>query len=163
MKTITIRNDNFEQSKNMVCINGNYFTFSSKRKLNQFIARINYTTTLWLVELNEIYIQLFVEYRRAWFVMRSKKGHDMRAETVCHTHFDAVANRFMNITRTNAGAYMVFVDLKKICHYLNVVAKELEAMHRLKNNTMPRHAVAIIGKRLIQLIEEINSYKPIQD
>jgi hypothetical protein len=58
---------------------------------------------------------------------------------------------------------MVFVDLKKICHYLNVVAKELEAMHRLKNNTMPRHAVAIIGKRLIQLIEEINSYKPIQD
>jgi hypothetical protein len=161
MKTIQIRKDTIEQTKNMICVNGNHYKFTSKRALNKFIASINKDCTSWIIELNEIYIQVFTEYRRAWFIMRSYKGSNLRTESICLTHLQAVEDRFTHITNMRGGAFILFVDIKKICLFLSTCCNEIERLHFLKNNTMQRHQIKIINKRLCAITYEINNYKPV--
>lgn len=162
MRTIKIRKDTIEQMKNIICINGDNYNFTSKRKLNHFLARVNNDTSYWLVELNELYISVFSEYRRAWFLMRSQNGKtNLRAESICLTHLQAVEDRFNHITSVASGTMIVFVNLKKICLFLSIAAAELETIHKNKNNTMQRHALRIINKRLTAITYEIANYKPL--
>lgn len=159
MKTIHIKKGTDEQIKKTLCIAGDVVTFASKRELNRAIAQINRDSTLFLIELNEMYIQLFSEYRRAWFQMKSYRGMNYRTENAIRTQLDFVANRFDHLTSYEHSAFILFVDLKKICLFLQTAADELAAFYRTKNNTMPAHGIDIIKKRLVVLTAEIVAYR----
>lgn len=161
MRHIQLKKDYSEQTKNVLLINGEFITFKSKRELNRFAAILNRKINDWLIELNELYISVFAEYRRAWFLMWTHRGYNMKADTVCHTHLNAVEDRFNHLTSRAQGGFVVFIDLKKICMFLTVCCNELEIVHQQKNNTMAKHSIIIANKRIAYLLNEINNYKPI--
>lgn len=143
----------------MIFFNGSTIRFNTKKETAAAAVKINRFAQSVAIELNEIYIQLFAEYRRAWFGLRGYKMNFYRLEVSAANNFAAVADRFNHLTFSARAEFLIFTDLKKISMFLAAVAEDLIGWHSLKKNTISRLSVAVILERLGAITEKINGFK----
>src|SRR6266567_9496658 len=105
---------------NRICVE-----YKSKRDMAAFLADTNRYLTQTMIELNEIYIQVFMEYRRTWFILQnSKSGKKVNLfdqERRIKSSLQAVDDMFERTGNTYTGtsdAVYSFVNLAKICGFM---------------------------------------------
>jgi hypothetical protein len=164
MKTIKFKISEEAQSNFIVLLgNGHRFTVKSKREYNRILAAMNRKCTGWMIESNEIFIDLLINYRRAWLLMRNNKsGYNYKAETICNTHLEAIDNRLNHLAnRSGSDLYMYFIDMKKILLFGRVICTELIGFYEQKNNAVMVYGIKSIEKRIMIIQNEILNYKPV--
>lgn len=163
MKTIKFKVSDQAQSNFIVLLgNGHRFTVKSKREYNYILAAMNRKCTAWMIEANDIFIDLLVHYRRAWLLMRNNKtGYNYKAETIIYTHLEAIDNRLNHLAnRSGCDMYMYFIDMKKVLLFGRVICTELIAFYKQKNNAVMVYGVMAVEKRIMIVQNEILNYKP---
>lgn len=127
-------------------------SFPSEKKVKKFLADTNRFLNLQLHELNQIYIQLFAEYRRLWFKLDENDFEDRLRD---------VSKLFKKVTRYNHGEnsnYFVFFDFIKLTRELTETAEKLQEFQFDDNNYSEVNLLATLLFRLDNIDQVLKNY-----
>jgi len=142
---------------------GNGFScyFTSKRHADQFAVATKTFLTDCLIELNELYIDVWTDYRRNWFYFsgRTTESHKAmrKVESEILRSMQAVENCFGKIenTRDNFAPWRLIsnalASILEIVHHLHLVRKK-------RNEYVERKNLEILKKRAHSLIYLMSDY-----
>lgn len=141
-----------------------FVRFASKRHLREFLAETNRYLTAAMVELSEIYCQLFTHSRQTWFILMNFKSGtrvnnidiDRELQKLTFEIMDQF-NRVGNTFHGSSGAW-AFIHLNKICTMLDSMLTLLIQVNKKRNNTLIYHSLQVQQKRLKVLATELLYY-----
>lgn len=163
MKSVQLTRINTRDRKHEVFLgNGSRTVFGNKKEAKKFLADASRFMTKKLVDLNEIYSRVFVEYRQLWFLLSNHKGtktNYLQEERAIKDGLDTV-NHFFDKVANNRGFsdYTVFIDARKICLFLSETIKALVYLNKRRNNTVTYYSLENLLTRCTELATEINNY-----
>lgn len=139
--------------------------FASKRNVREFLADTNRFLTRSMVELNELYINVFIEYRRIWFTMMNfKSGTNVnliQQENGMQRKIVDIADQFSRAGNTyhgSASGGWSFVHLQNICFMMKDINQEMIDLNKKRNNTIQYHTLEILNERISILENRICNY-----
>jgi len=130
--------------------------FSDIKEARTFLVKTNDFLTFKLFEFNEIYIEVFSHYRRAWFYL------DNTQESATRAAISAIENNYkliMDRSHWQNGPILVQNWIRQIANELNTALIIIEEMHRKRGNWAEmRVVVSSIRTRIGYLIAEVQKY-----
>jgi len=132
--------------------NGEVELFTSEKSVKSFLAETNRKLTEITFELNEIYIDVFREYRQCYFHVESKKIPVLVA---------GIEKAFyMALTRSNYdnGNYFIFTHLKYIADSLLLICRIIIKLNQEKKYFPTVQIMRILIKRINYILPEIQNY-----
>jgi len=130
-------------------------SFSSEKKVKKFLAETNRFLNAQMQELNQVYIQLFAEYRQLWFVI------DLDFEKNIEESLREISKLFNKLYRFNHGAnsnffvYLHFIQLTTELH--NVVVK-LTDYQKAYDNFIEANRLSTLTLRLNNISSALTYY-----
>jgi len=133
--------------------------FASKRHTREFLAETNRFLTRSMVELNELYITVFTEYRHIWFTLMNVKNgvpvnlasDEREMQKIINDVADQL-NRAGNTYHGTASGAWAFVHLQNACFMLKELNGLIIALNKKRNNTVQYHVLEVLQER-ISIIE----------
>jgi len=128
-------------------------SFSSEKKAKKFIADTNRFLNLQLQELNQVYIQLFAEYRRLWFIIDFEENIE--------DSFHDINKYFKKLTKhghsENSNIY-VFLDFIRISNEIKTVTEKLITFLKDTNNYSGANILSSLPLRVDNILDAVNNY-----
>lgn len=140
--------------------NGAKCYFTNLKDAKQFIAETNRFLTSILHELNRLYGELFVEYRKVWFYM-SDNYETKRVEKDLKLLFIELDNYFARIGDKNTtlnGNYFVFNNLNGIIDVLEKLIKFISEVYRTRRHFSEIKTVQSFIRQLESLRRDLKEY-----
>lgn len=144
--------------------NATWHKVPSKRAAKKFLAETNRFLTAQMVELNEIYMFAFTQYRLAYFIFRNEKnGHKTNyshIERQVKYHLQTVEELFdrtFTVVGENKNAWS-FINTFKICFALSEAIKALAEINRSRNNTVVYYMINNYLDRIRSLEEKAQAF-----
>lgn len=140
--------------------NGTKHSFSNKKHLTKFLADTNEFLKARLFELNKIYAEIFVEYRKMWFYFDSEN-----LKTVSDRFDDEliyVNKSFrMIIERSswNEGNHFTFKHFYYAIEKFTEIVNVMIEVQRSKSNYVEKRNLEVIASRLRWIEESIKNYE----
>jgi len=145
---------------NSVCVR-----FASKRHIREFLAETNRFLTRSMVELNELYITIFSEYRRIWFtLMNFKNGINVNYsadERELSKIINDIADQFNRAGNTyhgTASGAWSFIHLQNVCFMMKAASGIMIELNKKRNNTIQYHTLEVLVERITVLETRIINY-----
>lgn len=166
MKSINITNlakDEHRKHYYVFIGSGRKFKFKSKRDGRRFLAETNRFLTSCVVAINDIYINVFREYRYCWFMCLNINGgtrnNFLMEEQTIRNNLHAVEEIFIRSLNTeNRDAFMIFINLNKLCMYLSESAALMIMLNKRRNNTIAYHNLNAYKQRAIDIQLQLKEY-----
>jgi hypothetical protein len=142
---------------------GNGFScqFTSKRDADKFAVSTKSFLTDCLIELNELYIDVWTDYRRNWFYFtgRTTESHKAmhKVESEIINSLQAVENCFGKIERTTDNFTPWRLISKAISSVLDII-DHLFLVRKKRNEYVERKNLEILRKRAHSLIYSMSDY-----
>lgn len=159
MKTIYLKRIATQQTNYTILLgNGSRVNYTSKRAYLYAIAALQREMTRLFVELNEIYILLYTEYRRAWLVTHNHiTGLNYKTEYSVKNNLEAAVSKLDHIYfKKEHDSFILGIEIKKITMFLRIACQALEDFYNKKNAVINYYSVLTLNKRLLFILESIN-------
>lgn len=139
--------------------------FASKRNIREFLADTNRFLNRVIIELNELYITLFAEYRRIWLTLMNFKSGNItnlaQEEREMQKNINDIADQFSRVGNsahgTSSGAWS-FIHLQNVCFMMNAVITQIVKISKARNNTAQYHSLEILIERITILANRLGNY-----
>jgi len=161
MKLIKIKHYSISNKTYKVPIgNGITRAFDSKKKALKFLADTNRFLNTKLHELNFIYSDVYLQYRRNWFYFDHHKspGASLFAlERTVRTYLSQTEETFDLICSRSGyenGNYFVFAHFKTIFNGLKAAIRSLQKLQKSKSSAVDIHKLQVLYDRIIHLENE---------
>lgn len=160
MRTIQVRKRAQEQiSKGVLLGNGVRKQFASKREAGYFLAETNRFLTESLVIINQVYTDLYVQYRQMWLAGTEWRESDIIFKTkTCLSGACEVIDKYASFLKSAGDPYFSFIDLKKACFFCSEAAAVMEAYNEKRNFTPQKYQCRILKKRCMIIQKTLNEY-----
>jgi len=134
--------------------NGITVYFTNINNAKQFLAKTNRFLNDRMFELNQLLIDVFREYRLAWFHLKKE------SELISHSLItsESIFNRLVKLNYSANYNMYTFIDLKKIVNLLLQSIDEMRIMYRRKKYYVQLAYLGVIEKRLKQLDKAVAEY-----
>lgn len=139
--------------------------FASKRNVREFLAETNRFLNRTMVELNELYIVIFTEYRRIWFtLMNFKNGVNVnlsQQERDMQKIIGDIADQFNRAGNTyhgTASGGWSFVHLQNATFMMKEITKQMIDLNKRRNNTIQYHTLEVLEERISLLESRLVNY-----
>jgi hypothetical protein len=163
MKTILL--NHFTQKPNGYEIflgNGLRRVFVSKKDAARFLAETNRFLLQRVVELNEIYIRAYSEYRRAWFVIQHFKEpgrkHYIVVQEKIKWNLEAAADQFDRVFSHRSDNAFSFISALKICMFIKEASDQIAGINKARNITYNTHVCERLALDVVRVSEEIRMH-----
>lgn len=168
MKTVKIQNFN-EKDPNSIFTRDKYFrvslgnglsiSFTNKKHLTKFLSETNEFIRRMLFELNKIYTEIFIEYRKMWFYFDGEKFGNISLRydddlIFVNKHFSMIVDR----SGWQNGNHFVFGHFKNIIDIFEVIINDLIEVNKQKSNYVEKRNLEIILSRLAWITENLKNY-----
>lgn len=152
------------REKYCVSFGGHRFEFNNHKRAVAFVASLNRYCTRLLVELNDIYKRLFVQYRDDqfyWFQQQKEKS-DFETNRKCSAAlklFDEVFENTFWQSNYESGAYYTCANLCKLIITLKDAAFILKASNHYRKQTATVYRLQNIIIQLNQIEFDVKNYE----
>jgi hypothetical protein len=154
-----------KESYDLFLGNGTYYTFKSERACKAFVAQTNKFLTQILTELNGLYTDVYVIYRRNWLYLDTDHRNGTRSNDKSNRKIkqelegvDFVLNQ-TTFSSTHRHAHMtVFINYKKVCRFLTDAICELKYHAESRGDTVELYTYRSLLKRIIAIENDIDNY-----
>jgi len=130
-------------------------SFEDYKKAKIFLVGVNDFLTFKLFELNEIYIELFTHYRRAWFYIDNTQDKNIMKDT--RTIDDCFKLCFERSSWTN-GSHYVFNWIRSICDSFQSIIRIIENMQLKRGNYGEIRIMGAVSNRVQYILNEVFNY-----
>lgn len=130
-------------------------SFDDHKKAKIFLVGVSDFLTFKLFELNEIYIELFTHYRRAWFYIDNTQDKNILTETRTIDHSFKLCFERSNWQN---GSHYVFNWIRSICESFQSIIRIIESMQIKRGNYAENRIMKALSKRIEYILNEIFSY-----
>lgn len=131
--------------------NGLTFRFSSIRDLRAFLAETSRFLNIKVYELNEIFIEVLSNYRRAWFYLNPQEDQKIK------NSIQGIERAFNSIISRHKD-YYVFLDFSNICRLLIEILIILISIKKKRNNHLDTHLLHTVISRITFIEGKIKGY-----
>jgi len=133
--------------------------FADRKKADRFLSETNRFLNEKIFEVNMLYVDVFSEYRRVWFVIMGKRDELCAESMVAQLHqvertFNLMINR-AGFTNGNHFVFKYFIDILNI---LTSICESIAGIYRSKKNYPDAHHIAVIEKRIDGVRKQIEGY-----
>lgn len=123
-------------------------SFSNEKKAKQLLTNVNKALNFALVDLNIIYIELFNEWRRAWFSLPDQIENSF---TIISKNFRlSVSNNYEN------GNFYPFLHINSICMEALGVCGKLKEYYINNKEYISANIIKSLEKRINFIISQID-------
>ena len=130
-------------------------SFEDIKKAKVFLVGVSDFLTFKLFELNEIYIELFSHYRRAWFYIDNTQDKNIMTET---RTIDYSFKLCFERSDWESGSFYVFNWIRCICDSLQSIIKIIDSMQIKRGNYAEIRIMKTVSKRIELIMNEVFSY-----
>ena len=145
-----------KQRKHSVLLNWDArFYFSDIKDAKAFLVKTNDFLTFKLFEMNELYIEVFGHYRRAWFYM------ELLQDTDCKSAINSIENSFkLIIDRSHWANGPVLVQnwFRQISESLYLILNKINELHHKRGNWAEMRIISALVARIDYLLNQLNSW-----
>ena len=128
-------------------------SFPSEKKARKFLADTNRFLNIQLQELNQVYIQLFAEYRRLWFII----DFESNIEDAFHDITKFFKKIVSHGTGENSNVY-IYLDFIRLTNELKNVIEKLIVFQRKINDFAGANILASLLLRVDNVNYLLNNY-----
>lgn len=144
--------------KHCVCISSDIrISFSDYRAAESFLSRANDFFNVKLFELNELYLDLFIHYRRNWFYFE----YNIQDEAACTRAFETI-NKSMSlmVNRSHYENGPVMVNNWMIGSFTQLISiiEILKELHRKRNNWAEIRILDSQKNRILFILSQIETF-----
>ena len=141
--------------------NGLTFYFSNINEAEAFLAELNRFLNYKLFELNEFFIEVFINYQRNWFYFNNS-DESRRDESRIQEHLSSF-HRSMDLMYSRSGwqngnqfTFKYFTNL-----YENIIfiITAIQLLHRSRNNFAELNTLEVFRKRIIVAKTELINFQ----
>lgn len=145
-----------KQRKHSILLNwGLTIYFTDIKQAKAFLVKTNDFLTFKLFEINEIYIEVFGHYRRAWFYLELNQDSASRsAITIIENNFRLTVDRSHWID----GSVYVFMWIDQIATQLKTVLEHIANMHRKRGNWAEIRVITALVARIDYLLYQLKGW-----
>jgi len=134
--------------------NGRNVYFSNINQARAFLHQTNRFLNDTLFELNQLYTEVFAQYRLAWFYLG-------RPQQTISENLMTVEKKFDHLVRLSYSAnynFYAFLDLKMICQCLAAALLEMESLYRKRKFYVQLANLSITTRRIEQTCQLVMLY-----
>jgi hypothetical protein len=127
------------------------YYFHNKKKLQKFMNDTNKSLSMALIEVNDIYRELLIEFRNNWFIIDFTHDYWGGFETI-EKNMNHLVNRSTHSINSN---YFVFSWFRSIIKELSNIAYKLKQVYVRYNKHTESYRIECLHKRIVNLKEEV--------
>jgi hypothetical protein len=172
MKKIKIKNlhdgdksSHYTERKKHTVFLGNNVTvyFSDRKKAEAFLVETNKFLNLKLFELNALYIDLFIEYRKAWFYFFNIYDRNMHVNgsNLVIREIETIEKKMtLMVARSHFGngSSIVWQGFKIILESMDNIAGSLIELYKTKKHYAEAHQIRVIEERTGNLRKQLEMW-----
>lgn len=149
-----------------ICLgNGKIINYTSVKAARADLAKINRQLNVWLCDMNEIYISIFTQYRRAWFYYydaQTKTNNSANENKLkdCLDFINECLNRSVTNTSGVNGQALAWNFFNKAIRESLNACSELDKLYKRRSMNAERLFIAAMVDRINYLKLSLENLSP---
>jgi hypothetical protein len=134
--------------------------FTDKKQAERFLAETNRFLNEKIFEINQLYIDMFGEYRRAWFSFSGQRNEAMiQMNMVAHLNqIERTMDLIISRCGFTNGNHFVFKHLTDVLKIMGSLCRQIADLRHAKKQYSESHQVKVIVRRIEVAVKDVEEY-----